>query len=103
MLILLCYLIAPMPMACYLCARGGGDSLLDPSSGAKAAQHWAEFLSSVGIAVIVGLPIVLYHNRVIEELGAVLMDLSGFMLLCATVALAVVFQRSSGESGSMFG
>lgn len=58
LLILVCYVIAPLPMCCFLAARGG-DSLLDASSGSKAAQHWAEFLSSVGVSVIVGLPFVL--------------------------------------------
>ena len=57
LLILLCYLLAPLPMSCFLCTHGG-DSLLD-GSGSKAAQHWAEFFSSMGVSVIVGLPIVL--------------------------------------------
>ena len=52
--------------------------------------------------MIVGLPIVLYHNRVIEELGAVLMDLAGFMLLVATVALAVLFQKQADGDGFGF-
>tara|TARA_B110001452_G_scaffold20320_1_gene16364 strand:- start:355 stop:717 length:363 start_codon:yes stop_codon:yes gene_type:complete len=57
LLILVCYVLAPVPMCCLLAFRGG-DSLLD-SGGSKTAQHWAEFLSAVGVSVIVGLPFVL--------------------------------------------
>mmetsp|Transcript_16061 Transcript_16061/g.32487 ORF Transcript_16061/g.32487 Transcript_16061/m.32487 type:complete len:133 (-) Transcript_16061:136-534(-) len=99
MINLLSYCLAPLPLLAYWSSHGG-DGLLD-DSGNKAAQHWAEFASSVGAAVIFGLPLVMYHNRVIEQ-GAALMDLAGFLLLCATIGLGVIFHRQS-EGGSFFG
>ena len=78
----------------------GGDSLLGDSGGG-AAQHWAYFTSSAGAAVVVGLPLVLYHNRVIEG-GAALMDIAGCLLLCATVGLGVAFHRE-GDGDALFG
>ena len=122
---LVAYLLAPLPILAYL-SCGRGDSLLDDSVS-KNAQHWAEFGSSVGLSVVVGLPIVMcvapaaaeptsspgresggrharagrYNNRVIEQ-GAMLMDLAGFLLLISTIALAVVFHRQ-GDGESAFG
>ena len=78
----------------------GGDSLLGDAGGG-AAQHWAYFTSSAGVAVVVGLPLVLYHNRVIEG-GAALMEIAGFLLLCATVGLGVAFHRE-GDGDALFG
>ena len=54
---LVAYLLAPLPILAYL-SCGRGDSLLDDSVS-KNAQHWAEFGSSVGLSVVVGLPIVM--------------------------------------------
>ena len=96
---LLTYCLAPLPLLTYWSTHGG-DGLLD-DSGSRSAQHWAEFASSVGAALVFGLPLVLYHNRVIES-GAALMDLAGFLLLCATVALAVTFHRKA-DGDSLFG
>ena len=99
MINLLTYCLAPLPLLAYWSIHGG-DSLLGDSGGG-AAQHWAYFTSSAGAAVVVGLPLVLYHNRVIEG-GAALMDIAGFLLLCATVGLGVAFHRE-GDGDALFG
>ena len=99
MINLLTYCLAPLPLLAYWSIHGG-DSLLGDSGGG-AAQHWAYFTSSAGAAVVVGLPLVLYHNRVIEG-GAALMEIAGFLLLCATVGLGVAFHRE-GDGDALFG
>ena len=98
MINLLTYCLAPLPLLAYWSIHGG-DSLLGDAGGG-AAQHWAYFTSSAGAAVVVGLPLVLYHNRVIEG-GAALMEIAGFLLLCATVGLGVAFHRE-GDGEALF-
>lgn len=77
---------------CCICSRG--DGVFD--SGNKTAQHWAEFWTWFLISGVVGVPFVMWHVDIIE-LGAALMDLSGFLLASATVSLFLFFSRAHEE------
>ena len=90
--ILFAYVLAPLPLCLFRC--GAGDGVFD--SGNANAQHWAVFLSATLVTIIVGLPFVLVHTEVIE-LGAALIDLSGFLLIVATFGLAVFFSKSDSS------
>ena len=97
LLVLIAYVLAPLPL-CLFARASGGDSLFG-DTGSKAAQHWAEFLSTTLVSLIVGIPFVLWHVGVVEA-GSALMALAGFLLVCITAGLAAVFARAeySGDS-----
>ena len=90
-LILVSYLVAPLPLCLY--ARAARSESLFDSGGGKAAQHWAEFTSTSILTLVVGIPFILWHVGVVEG-GAALMDLAGFLLVCATAGLAALFARA---------
>ena len=97
LLILIAYVLAPLPL-CLFARASGGDSLFG-DAGSKASQHWAEFLSTTLVSLIVGIPFVLWHVGVVPA-GSALMALAGFLLVCVTAGLAIVFSRADygGES-----
>ncbi|KAL1496003.1 hypothetical protein AB1Y20_014639 [Prymnesium parvum] len=82
------YLVAPAPLCCYF--RNRGDGLFD--SGSKALMHWGEFLCAAITSVVVGVPFVMWHTRVIE-LGAALLGLSGFILATTALMLGIFFAK----------
>jgi hypothetical protein len=103
LLLLIAYAVAPVPMCLFARARGGGAF----DTGGKSAQHWAEFTTTFLVSLVVGIPFVLWHVRVIE-LGAALLDLAGFLLICMTLGLGVAFSRANssdswGGGVSLFG
>lgn len=98
MLILVAYLLAPIPLCLF--ARASRDDSFS-GSGSKARQHWAEFLTSFLVSVVVGIPFVQVHVGVVE-LGAALLNLSAFLLMCITAGLAVFF-ATANSGDSLFG
>ena len=91
---LIAYVLAPIPLCLF--ARANNSSLFD--SGSKNAQHWAEFITLFLVTLIVGLPFVLVHLGVVE-IGAALLNFSGFLLICVTGGLGILFsQRDAGDS-----
>mmetsp|Transcript_1712 Transcript_1712/g.4806 ORF Transcript_1712/g.4806 Transcript_1712/m.4806 type:complete len:142 (-) Transcript_1712:584-1009(-) len=103
LIIMFAYLLAPIPLCLF--ARANSGDMFD--SGNKNAQHWAEFTTTSLVTIIVGLPFVLVHVDVVE-LGAALLDLAGFFLICITSGLAMLFARrdssdSWGGGVSLFG
>ena len=88
MLIVIAYVLAPIPLCLF--ARANGSDSVFSDSGSKGAQHWAEFITTFLVSIVVGVPFVLVHVDVVE-MGAALLDLSGFLLICITAGLAMYF------------
>ena len=53
------------------------------------------------LSFVIGLPLVLWHCHVIE-LGAALMTVASFLLVCLTGGTCIAFARCS-DSGDSFG
>uniref|UniRef100_A0A7S0J070 Vacuolar protein sorting 55 n=1 Tax=Calcidiscus leptoporus TaxID=127549 RepID=A0A7S0J070_9EUKA len=83
MLLVLAYLLMPIPLV--VIARARGDGFLE--SGSKHVLRWGEFFAAFVFSLIVGVPLILLRAEVVE-LGAVLMDLSGLVLAVAAGAFA---------------
>lgn len=92
---LLVYVLAPLPL-CYL-ARSA-----DAFESSKTGQHWAEFMVALLASLVVGVPFVMVHVSTIE-LGAALMGLTGFLLVCLTAVLAAWFARADDDGGGGLG
>ena len=96
MLILIGYALMPIPLCLF--ARANAGDIFDSHKG---AQHWAEFTTTMLISVIVGVPFILVHLNIVE-LGAALLELAGFLLICMTVGIGFFFAHSN-ESDSWGG
>ena len=94
-LALLAYVLMPLPLA--VIARARSDGFLE--SGSAHALRGGEFIAAFVLMIIVGLPFVLQKANVIEP-GAVMMNLSGFIL---TAAAAVFGGFVSSDRDSEFG
>lgn len=92
MLSILLYVLMLLPAGLLL---RDSESLFEP--GSAAGKQWSVWLLSSLVTFVIGLPIVLCHVEVIET-GAVWLDLSGFVLLIATVAAAALLGSVGGES-----
>jgi len=98
MLFVLAYLLMPIPIVVIMRARG--DGFLE--AGSKNAQRWGEFFAAFVFSLIVGVPCILLRARVVE-FGAVLMDLSGLVLVITTVAFAAFVSHAPDEGMGLFG
>jgi hypothetical protein len=71
------------------------ESLFEP--GSTALKHWSLFLVSTLTTLIIGVPVTMCHLDVIED-GAVYLNMSGFVLLVATAASAILLGGGGDES-----
>lgn len=92
-LVLLAYVSLPVPLLMFAILKAGSTD--------RSGLHWAEFGTAFFFSNVVGIPFLLKHVGLIEDVGALVLSLLGTTFALLAVVMYIYFSGSAQDLYAM--